>query len=296
MRSRAVPIAVMTVMLTATALVAPPAMDGQAPSLTARQVLERIKANIGVPWMDQTVDTFKDGDPDTRVTGIAVTMMATLDVLQRAAAQGSNLVITHEPTFFGHLDELAPLETAHDSVTAVKRAFIREHHMVVLRMHDHWHTRHPDGVQTGMTRALGWQRFQRPEDEHLYTLPETTLGQLAADIRDRLGAPTLRVLGDPKRRVSNVAMAPGFAGFSRHLVGLRRDDVQVLVIGEAHEWETVEYVADAVTAGMDKALIVIGHIPSEQAGMEDFAQWLAPLVRETTVRFVPAVDRFWFPK
>jgi len=239
----------MTVMLTATALVAPPAMDGQAPSLTARQVLERIKANIGVPWMDQTVDTFKDGDPDTRVTGIAVTMMATLDVLQRAAAQGSNLVITHEPTFFGHPDELAPLETAHDSVTAVKRAFIREH-----------------------------------------------LGQLAADIRDRLGAPTLRVLGDPKRRVSNVAMAPGFAGFSRHLVGLRRDDVQVLVIGEAHEWETVEYVADAVTAGMDKALIVIGHIPSEQAGMEDFAQWLAPLVRETTVHFVPAVDRFWFPK
>jgi putative NIF3 family GTP cyclohydrolase 1 type 2 len=296
MRSRAVPIAVMTVMLTATALVAPPAMDGQSPSLTARQVLERIKANIGVPWMDQTVDTFKDGDPDTRVTGIAVTMMATLDVLQRAAAQGSNLVITHEPTFFGHLDELAPLETAHDSVTAVKRAFIREHHMVVLRMHDHWHTRHPDGVQTGITRALGWQRFQRPEDEHLYTLPATTLGQLAADIRDRLGAPTLRVLGDPKRRVSNVTMAPGFAGFSRHLVGLRRDDVQVLVIGEAHEWETVEYVADAVTAGMDKALIVIGHIPSEQAGMEDFAQWLAPLVRETTVRFVPAVDRFWFPK
>ena len=286
----------MTVMLTATALVAPPAMDGQTASLTARQVLERIKTNIGVPWMDQTVDTFKDGDPDTRVTGIAVTMMATLDVLQRAAAQGSNLVITHEPTFFGHLDELAPLETAHDSVTAVKRAFIREHHMVVLRMHDHWHTRHPDGVQTGMTRALGWQRFQRPEDEHLYTLPATTLGQLAADIRDRLSAPTLRVLGDPKRRVSNVAMAPGFAGFSRHLVGLRRDDVQVLVIGEAHEWETVEYVADAVTAGMDKALIVIGHIPSEQAGMEDFAQWLAPLVRETTVRFVPAVDRFWFPK
>jgi len=246
--------------------------------------------------MDQTVDTFKDGDPDTRVTGIAVTMMATLDVLERAAAQGSNLVITHEPTFFGHLDELPPLETAHDSVTALKRAFIREHHMVVLRMHDHWHRRHPDGIQAGMTRTLGWQRFQRAEDEHLYTLPETTLGQLAADIRDRLGAPTLRVLGDPKRRVSKVAMAPGFAGFSRHLLALRRDDVQVLVIGEAHEWETVEYVADAVTSGMDKALIVIGHIPSEQAGMEDFAQWLSPLVRETTVKFVPAVDQFWFPK
>ena len=91
-------------------------------------------------------------------------------------------------------------------------------------------------------------------------------------------------------------MAPGFAGFSAHVLALRRDDVQVLVIGEAHEWETVEYVADAGAAGMDKSLIVIGHIPSEQAGMEDFAHWLEPLVKETTVRFVPAVDFFWLPK
>src|SRR6185503_5345478 len=30
-------------------------------------------------------------------------------------------------------------------------------------------------------------------------------------------------------RVSKVALAPGFAGFSRHLLALRRDDAQVLV-------------------------------------------------------------------
>ena len=296
MRSRAVSTAVMAVMLTATELRLAAPIGAQTPSLTARQVFDRIKANIGVPWMEETVDTFKDGDPDTRVTGVAVTMMATFDVLQRAVEQGANLVITHEPTFFGHQDELGPLAAAHDSVTALKRAFIRNNRVVVLRMHDHWHRRHPDAIQTGMTRALAWQQFQRPESEHLFTLPETTLGELAASIRDKLGAPALRAVGDPKRRVSKVAMAPGFAGFPRHLVALRRDDVQVLVIGEAHEWETVEYVADAAAAGMDKSLIVVGHIPSEQAGMEDFAKWLAPLVKETTVRFVPAIDFFWLPK
>ena len=36
------------------------------------------------------------------------------------------------------------------------------------------------------------------------------------------------------------------------------------MIGEAREWETVEYVDDAVAAGQKKALIIIGHIPSEQ--------------------------------
>jgi len=30
--------------------------------------------------------------------------------------------------------------------------------------------------------------------------------------------------------------------------------------------------------------------------MEDVATWLAPMVRQTTVHFVPAVDRFWLPK
>ena len=293
MRSRTVRIAAM---LAVTALAVPAKAQARAQSLTARQVLDRIEANIGVPWAAQTVDTFKDGSPDTPVTGIAVTMMATLDVLKRAAAAGANLIITHEPTFYSHQDQLEPLETARDSVTALKRAFIREHKLVVLRMHDHWHRRKPDGIEIGMVRALGWQQYQRPESEFLFTIPETTLGDLAKSIRDKLGAPTLRALGDPARRVSKVAMAPGFAGFGPHVLALRRTDVQVLVIGEAHEWETVEYVADAANAGMDKSLIVIGHIPSEQAGMEDFAAWLQPLVKETTVRFVPAADPFWFPR
>jgi len=69
---------------------------------TAREIIGRIQEQVGLSWSDQTVDTFKAGDPDGPVTGVAVTMMATLDVLQRAAAAGHNLVITHEPRFYGH--------------------------------------------------------------------------------------------------------------------------------------------------------------------------------------------------
>ena len=43
--------------------------------------MERIQKKVGVPWTTPTVDTFKAGDPNTPVTGIAVTMMATLDVI-----------------------------------------------------------------------------------------------------------------------------------------------------------------------------------------------------------------------
>src|SRR6516162_2109125 len=80
-----------------------------AQGMTARQVIERIQQNVGVPWAQQTVDTFKAGNPDTAVKGIATTMMATLDLLQRAAGAGRNLVITHEPTFYSHEDNIKDL-------------------------------------------------------------------------------------------------------------------------------------------------------------------------------------------
>ena len=136
-----------TSLLVGTILALAPALSVQQP-LTARDVVQRIQQNIGVPWTEPTVDTFKDGDPATPVTGIALTMMATFDVLQCAAARGANLVITDEPTFFDHFDKLDVLEAEHDSVTAAKRAFIRDHRIVVVRMHDHWHRRRPEPMAT----------------------------------------------------------------------------------------------------------------------------------------------------
>ena len=81
-------------------------------SLTAQQIVERIQgelAKVGVNWRDETVDTFKGGDPQTPVRGIATTVMSTLDVLQRAAAAGKNMVITHEPTYYSGSDDTTDL-------------------------------------------------------------------------------------------------------------------------------------------------------------------------------------------
>src|SRR5258705_1213730 len=275
-------------------VVAPTTPRAQQP-LTARDVVARIKQNIGVPWTEPTVDTFKDGDSTTRVTGVAVTMMATFDVLQRAVARGANLVITHEPTFYDHFDKLDVLESEHDSVTAAKRAFIREHQMVAVRMHDHGHRRRPEPMATDLARVLGWDRY-RADSEWLYRIPETTLAELARTIRRRLPAPTLRVVGDSGLRVTTIGLSPGAAGFARHRQLLQQDNVEVLVIGEAREGETGEDVADAVTAGRKKALIVLGHGRSEQDGMEEFARWLGTFVKEGPVTFVPTADAVWAPR
>jgi putative NIF3 family GTP cyclohydrolase 1 type 2 len=264
--------------------------------ITARQVIDRIQKNVGVPWRADTVDTFKAGDPDTPVTGIAVTMMATLDVRERAAASGKNLIITHEPTFYNHLDQTSNLEQQHDAVLAAKQAFIAQHKLVIWRFHDHWHARKPDGILLGMTHALGWEKFQDPNDEHLFTLSETTLDGLAASIKGKLHIRVLRVVGDPQLKITSAAFLPGAAGSARQIQALEQQDVEALLIGETPEWETVEYVADAATEHRRKALIILGHIPSEQAGMEECTRWLKGLITEAPVDFVAAAEPFWLPQ
>jgi len=268
----------------------------QQKPLTARQVIERIQAHVGVPWQSDTVDTFKAGNPDAPVTGIAVTMMATLDVLKRAAVSGNNLIITHEPTFFNHLDKPDELDQGdNDPVLAEKREFIEKHGLIIWRFHDHWHARKPDGIQAGMVHVLGWEKFQDPANQHLFTVPRTTVKALAADLKARLGIRVMRVVGESHMEVTRVAMSPGAAGFAREARALEMPDVEVLVVGETREWETVEYVADAVTEGKHKALIILGHIPSEQAGMEECTRWLKNFVTEVPISFVPSAEPFWAP-
>ncbi len=266
-----------------------PAQDKR---ITARDIVAAIQSQVGVPWKKDTVDTFKAGNPDTAVTGIAVTMMATMDVLQRASAQGLNLVITHEPTFYAHVDTPDGLPE-NDPVWAEKRAFIEKHGMVVWRFHDHWHMRKPDGIETGVVRALGWEKYQNPDNQYLFVIPEMTVKQLAEQVAKKLDSAVVRVVGDPNLKVTKLGLSPGAAGFQRESHALEQDDVQVLLVGETREWETVEYVADAVSEGRLKALIVIGHIPSEQPGMEECSRWLKGFIKAVPIEFVAAKQPFW---
>jgi putative NIF3 family GTP cyclohydrolase 1 type 2 len=269
-----------------------PGAEAQEHRITAREVVGEIQKQVGVEWRTDTVDTFKAGNPDTPVTGVAVTMMATMDVLQRASAKGLNFVITHEPTFYAHLDKPEGIPES-DAVWAEKRAFIEKHGMVVWRFHDHWHMRKPDGIEAGNVHALGWEKFQCADNQYLFVIPETTVKDLAKQVSQKLGSSVVRVVGDPDLKVTMVGFSPGAAGSPREIQALEQDDVQVLMVGETREWETVEYAADAFSEGRKKALIVIGHIPSEQPGMDECARWLKGFVKDVPVEFVPAKQPFW---
>ena len=261
-------------------------------SLTASEVVARIEKAFPAELRANTVDTFKAGDPQTQVTGIAVTMMATLDVLQRAVKQRANLIITHEPTFYSHRDTTGALESESDAVLAAKQKFIRDNGLVIWRFHDIPHATRPDLINLGIIDALGWRKYSRQGSTTAFDIPRTTLGDLASISSRTLGARAARMSGDPATEVSSVVMTQGFWGFpaNRKLIQSAKPDV--VIIGEDHEWETIEYVVDAISAGQIKGLIVLGHIPSEQAGMAELARRMKSFIPEVPVHFIPTTDPF----
>lgn len=263
-------------------------------SLTAETVINRMKDNITVDWQSETVDTYKGGSPEMKVTGIATTFLATLEVLKKAKAEGLNMIITHEPTFYNHLDKID--EYGDDSVVAAKEKYIKDNGLVVFRFHDHIHKTSPDGVFVGIVNKLGWEDYELSQRPYVYKLPELTIAELGSQLKKTFNTPTIRIVGNPEMKITNVGLVLGAAGSNSQIRSLQKDNVEVLVIGETHEWETVEYVRDAVNMGRKKALIIIGHANSEEAGMDYCAEWLKNFITEIPIRFIEAGDPFWTPK
>ena len=279
-----------------------PSLSAQATTpgttpLTATQAIDRIVKATGATPPDNAVDTIKAGEPSTVVTGVVTTFTPTMDVLRKAVAAGANLIVTHEPTFYNHLDQTTLF--ADDPVFKEKLAYIQEHHLVVWRFHDTWHLRRRDGIAEGFVAQAGWRPYENPGPEgeagFFFTLPQTTVLALAKDLQQRFHARSIRIVGDPDLKITKVAYRPGASGEAKQVAALERDDVEVLVAGEASEWETVEYARDAQLQGRKKALILLGHLTSEEAGMGYCAQWLRPLFPGLPIQFIPASEPYWTP-
>ncbi|MEP7291707.1 MAG: Nif3-like dinuclear metal center hexameric protein [Chloroflexota bacterium] len=251
-------------------------------------VIDNILTAIpGAPFAE-TVDVVKTGDPSQGVTGIITTFLASQAVLERAVELGANFIITHEPVFYNHLDETDWL--ADDPVYLAKRKLIDEHGLVVWRFHDYWHRHKPDGIITGVAQALGWTSYFDPANPYAVTIPMLPLSDLVAYVSDKLACPSPRVIGSPDMPCSVVSLMVGAPGGKWQITALR--GVDVLIAGEVNEWDTTEWVRDANRQGLRKALIVVGHALSEEAGMAYLVDWLSPLVPGVAITHVPSGDPF----
>ena len=274
-----------------------------AVTVTAQEIVDRVRKAVGGEWKTDTVDTFKAGEPTSPVTGVVTTSLATIDVMRRAVKAGANLIVTAGPTFYSRTDSPTPpagrgrgaaAPPTPDRVFTAKNEFIRANRLVVWRFSDHWRLRSPDPFAEGLANALGWARYRTNGDPARLTVPAIALEALAARVKSRLEARGgVRVVGREQTRVRTIGLLPGTRAVQEIVALLPQ--VDAVIAGEIREWESSEYARDVVNAGLGKGLILIGRSLSEEAGMKRCADWLRPIVPEAPVRWLPAGDPYWRP-
>ena len=258
---------------------------------SAATIIETIIRNTGSQKYPETVDVIKEGDPQTQVKGIVTSMFATMEVLKAAVEKNCNLIIVHEPLYYNHMDDTEQFKN--DQVFLEKQRYIKDNKLVIWRFHDYIHSMKPDGIESGMLAKLGWKKYAVNGRLDQFILPETNLMDLLKDLKAKFPDYTFNVIGDPEMNLSKVTLAAGAPGSMYHIRLLEDENTDVVLAGESQQWETYEYIRDAVSQGRKKAVIFLGHIASEEAGMEYCAGWLKTFVKDIPVHFVEAGPSYW---
>ena len=219
--------------------------------MTAREVIDLIKKQAGT-WNEQSYrDVFHGGNPDSTVKGIATTMMVTFDMLKRANAAGLNMVISHEDTWWNDRDDTKDLTA--NALYKLKTDYMQKNNMIVWRDHDHMHIMKPDFTVVGELRSVGIKGGENANMRPgIMTIPETTFGEFATQVKRVSGIRAIRCVGDPMAKVSKRLVGPGYA------TPRLTPEVDVVIGGEQQEADgadlgLVHQSRPAPTAGADRA-------------------------------------------
>ncbi|WP_440119207.1 Nif3-like dinuclear metal center hexameric protein [Paenibacillus sp. QZ-Y1] len=255
-------------------------------NITTQDIIQYLTANVELP--ENTVDRLITGSPDQTLTGVFVTFMPTQHVIEHAIQRGANLIIAHEPPFYNHHSHTDWL--ANDPVYETKRSLINTAGISIYRCHDVIHRFHPDGITEGLIQALGWSTYveeRRPEADILSFPEGMTVQQIGEHLKRTIGIDYVRIAGDPGMLCRRAAVLVGFRGNGNLTIPLlQSEQLDLIIAGEGFEWETPEYIRDAVQQGKQKALIMMGHAESEASGMKLLSQRLAKNFPELPIHFV----------
>jgi len=214
-----------------------------------------------------------------------------MDILRKAVEKNCNLIIVHEPLYYNHLDETKQFQN--DPVFLEKQRYIREHGLVIWRFHDYIHRIKPDGIVSGLVEKLEWKSYAIDGTFDKFTIPETTLNDLLKYLKQKFPKTAFQVVGNPEMRLSRVALDGGAPGSMSHISYLQDKNIDVVIAGESPQWETYEYTRDAVLQGRKKAVIFVGHVYSEEAGMNFCATWLKGFLKDIPIQFVESGPSYW---
>lgn len=225
-------------------------------------------------------DKIVAGNGEKEVKKVAVSMVATPEVVRQATAWGADLLVVHEPTFYDHM------EKKQDTfITAEKTKLIENSGLTIFRFHDYAHSMELDPIYEGELRRIGLPGTCVPgkyPPVHRFVLDEEmTAMELARHLETALHLKHIRIAGCTDKKGKLISCGFGMPGHAEDELA----DCDFVLIGEIGEWNLGEMARDYAQLGYNKAFLVMTHIGSEREGMVLLAERFAQTFPEIPVQY-----------
>ena len=235
-----------------------------------------------VNW-ENTVDTFKSGDPKSEVRGIAVGWMGYTWALQKALDLGCNMFITHEPTYYNHYD--TDQDVFRYETVVAKRKMIEESGLIILRCHDLWDQVPKIGIPDSWAMQLGFENPVNGEGYfRVYDSPAKTAITVAQEVAEKvkeLGQNAVQLIGPDNRLVSRIAIGTGAITPFTRFIDNYQIDLAICTDDGFTYWRD-----GALSIDMEIPVIVVNHAVSEIHGMKQLSHHLADRFSPLPVHFI----------
>ncbi len=270
--------------------------------MTANELNAYLRSLVEVD--EPSVDKIIVGDPDTVISKIGTAWMPYWQTLKEARAKGVNTMVVHEPTFYTHRDleeskwdfyaSPSPAKEFYMEQVAVKKRWIEEHGMAVIRCHDVLDKIGGFGIPFAFGRALGFGDADLVRSKTYYnvykieTRPAIEVAQQIASVLKSVGQPGVAFYGDENYPVKTVGLGTGCICNPLDFMDLEMD-LAIAIDDSISTWTQTTFAEDT-----GRPLIVVNHGTTEEYGMRELSGQLNKALKKIeTIHFNQGCSYKW---
>ncbi|MGD9058060.1 MAG: Nif3-like dinuclear metal center hexameric protein [Desulfobacterales bacterium] len=261
---------------------------------TVAQVIE-IMDRLVPPWLAEEWDNvgLQIGNPQLPVQRIWIALDPSVEVIEAACKNKVDLLITHHPLIFRPLKSI-DFGTPGGSIIQMAA----QHHLAIFSAHTNFDIV-SDGVNDILAQRLGIKQLEilqsikveasaqkevgiSADGEVLYGIGRIgvldkplSLKALVSMVKKKLKLNFVKVAGDPKIKITRVALCSGSG--SSLMPAFLSSEADVYISGDIH------YHNARDAESVQRAIIDIGHFASEHLMVEALAQRLEQLITEAGI-------------
>ena len=242
------------------------------------------------PLRRDTVDQIVYGDPEREIAKLGLCWMPYSETIERAAADGVNVMVVHEAPFYVHWGWDSPRNDVkrtcaeggygralalYEDAVARKKALLDRCGMTLVRCHDALDAAPELGVPYAFARHLGYtRRLAASANGYLqvYEIGQTTAMAEVRRLMSRMDDLTQKAAffyGDGERSITRVGIGTGCCCDPIALLDLGAE-LCISITDTARTWIHGEFARDT---GLP--LLVIDHGTSEDCGVRALQEYLA---------------------